>query len=66
MNSLNITLTEGQKVVMQGEGPEVERTVTAIGGFGMASFTSGSALIVRLKDGTTQRMDSHEIEKLAD
>lgn len=64
MNSLNIDLKEGQKVVMQGNGSETHRTVTVTGGFGMLSFTSGRALFVKLKDGTTSRFDSMEIEKL--
>ncbi len=64
-NSLNMDLDKGQRVVMQGEGTEEERTVEAIGGFGMVSFTSGTALFVKFPDGGTGRMDAREIEKLA-
>ena len=66
MNSLNIDLEKGQKVVMGGEGSEEQRTVTVIGGFGQASFTSGTALFVELPDGTPERMSGLEIEKIAD
>lgn len=66
MNSLGLNLEKGQKVVMQGSGPETQRTVTIDGGFGMVSFTSGTALIVRLPDGTTARMDAMEIEKVTE
>jgi len=66
MNSLDINLKEGQKVVMQGEGSEESRTVTVTGGFGMISFTSGSALFVKTASGEALRMDSHEIEKLVE
>jgi len=66
MNSLDINLKEGQKVVMQGHGSEEHRTVTVVGGFGMVSFTSGSALFVKTASGESLRMDGHEIEKLVE
>ena len=64
MNSLQVDIEKGQKVVMQGTGSEAERTVTVFGGFGMQKSTSGSALFVTLPDGSKTRMDSHEIEKV--
>ena len=67
MNSLNLNLEDGQKVVMQGNGSESARTVTVKdGGFGQVSFTSGTALFVEFPDGTTGRMNAMEIEKLAE
>ena len=68
MNSLNIDLEEGQKVVMAGDSgiPEAARTVIIKSGFGMSTFTSGRALFVLLPDGNTARMDSMEIEKLVE
>ena len=66
MNSLNIDLEKGQKVVMQGDCEESKRTVEVIGGFGMVSFTSGTALFVRLPSGETTRMNGQEIEKIAE
>ena len=65
MNSLSVNLKEGQKVVMEGNGPEAARTVTVKSGFGMADFTAGTGLMVKLSDGTVVRMDSMEIERLA-
>ena len=64
MNSLGANLTEGRKVIMQGDGTEESRTVTIKGGFGMVAFTTGTALMVEFPDGTTGRMDAMEIEKL--
>lgn len=66
MNSLNINLEEGQKVVMQGDCDEATRTVTVKGGFGMCSFTSGSALFVETSNGEKIRMDGSEIEKIVE
>ncbi len=66
MNSLGANLTEGRKVVMQGDGPEASRTVTVMGGFGMVAFTTGTALMVELADGTKTRMNGMEIEKVID
>ena len=64
VNSLNLNLQEGQKVVMEGNGPEESRTVTVTGGFGMRAFTTGSALFVELPDGTPAKMNGMEIEML--
>ena len=64
-NSLNVNLKIGQKVVMQGFGSKKERTVIVKGGFGQMAFTTGTGLFVEFPDGTTGRMDSTEIEKLA-
>ena len=66
MNSLKINLEEGQKVVMQGDGnfTEEQRTVTIVGGFGMSSFTTGTALLVEFLDGQSGRMNAMEIERL--
>lgn len=61
MNSLGKNLEEGQKVLMQGDGDEASRTVTVLGGFGMVSFTSGTALLVSNALGERFRMDSMEI-----
>jgi len=68
MNSLKINLKVGQKVVMEGDSAlsEEGRTVTIKDGFGMACFTSGTALFVEFVDGTTGRMDAMEIEKIAE
>jgi hypothetical protein len=66
MNCLNINLEEGQKVVMQGEGSESYRTVTLKGGYGMHTFTAGSALFAELSDGTPVKMDGMEIEKIVE
>ena len=49
MNSIQTNLEVGQKVVMKGNGTESERTVEVLGGFGAKSFTTGTALIVKLK-----------------
>ena len=64
MNSLNINIKEGQKVVMMGDGSEDHRTVTVTGGFGMHTITAGTALFVRFNDGRNGRVDATEIEKL--
>jgi len=64
-NSLGLNLTEGQKVVMQGHGSEESRTVEVCGGFGMVSYTAGSALFVKTLSGDSFRMSGYEIEKLA-
>jgi len=66
MNSLDMDLKVGQKVVMEGNCAEAIRTVTITGGFGMHKITSGSALFVKLSDGSPGRMDAHEIEKLVE
>jgi len=68
MNSLNIDLKAGQKVVMGGMCgmSEATRTVTVKSGFGMFSFTGGTALYVEFLDGTTGRMDATEIEKVVE
>ena len=65
MNGMNLNLQEGQKVVMEGEGPEETRTVTVTGGFGMHAFTAGAALFVKLANGIPAKMSALEIEKLA-
>jgi len=64
MNSLSVNLEKGQKVVMQGDGDEASRTVTVHGGFGMVSFTSGTALMVSSASGERFRMDAMEIERV--
>lgn len=63
-NSLNVNLEEGQKVVMAGHGSTEHRTVTVTGGFGMASFTSGTALFATTASGDDIRLDGMEIESL--
>jgi len=63
MNSLKIDIKEGTKVVMEGPGPESERVVTVVGGFGSYADTMGTALFVNYK-GDAIRFDSMEIEKL--
>ena len=65
-NSLGINLDVGQKIIMQGFGSEQQRTVTANGGFGMTAFTSGTALFVKTASGNDIRVNSMEIERLAD
>ena len=68
MNSLGIELEEGTKVVMAGDAcfSEEQRTVTVKSGFGMHTFTSGTALYVEDSNGNALRMDATEIEKLAE
>ena len=66
MNSLGIDLEKGDKVVMEGTTSENIRTVTVLGGFGMSSFTAGTCLFVKLRNGNETRMDGTEIEKLAE
>ena len=64
MNSLSVNLEKGQKVVMHGDGDEASRTVTVHGGFGMVSFTTGTALMVKNAVGERFRMDAMEIEQV--
>lgn len=65
-NSLNINLT-GKTVVMEGSGPEEDRTVVCEGGFGCLSETRGSALLVRhVKTGQVMRMSGYEVEKVVE
>lgn len=66
MNSLGIDLTKGQKVVMEGNCPEEQRTVTLEGGFGMGAKSRGSTVFVTLPNGLSASMDSMEIERLAE
>ncbi len=66
MNSLNINLEEGQKVVMQGDCDEAKRTVIVKSGFGMSSFTRGTALFVETSNGEYIRVDGSEIEKIVE
>lgn len=63
-NSLNRDFYEGDKVVMQGIGPEKDRTVILRDGFGMKCDTIGCGLSVELPNGERARMDSSEIEKV--
>lgn len=63
MNSLDINIKEGTEVVMMGNCPESQRTVTVTGGFGAQSYTAGTALFVKYK-GESIRLDAMEIEKL--
>lgn len=65
-NSLGANLEEGQKVVMQGHGSVEERTVTVLSGFGMVSFTSGTALFAKTASGVDIRLDGMEIECLVE
>lgn len=60
-NALNVNLVEGQKVEMN-DG----RIVTCKGGFGMMSFTSGTALFVETATGERIRVSSHDVKKLVD
>jgi hypothetical protein len=63
MNSLNINLEEGDKVVLEGDCHESIRTVTVTGGFGMSKNTAGTGLFVELPNGTTGKANSMEIER---
>lgn len=65
MNKLGINIEEGTKVVMEGDCPVEDRTVTVTGGFGTKSFTSGRALFATDRYGNAIRLDSMEIERLA-
>lgn len=72
-NSLNMNLKEGQMVVLKSGilKPEYDtlewRTVELVSehGFGMFSFTSGTAILVKFKDGEVVRMGGYDIERLA-
>jgi hypothetical protein len=66
MNSLNIDLKNGQKVVMEGDCTEDIRTVTLNSGFGMSASLAGSCVFVTLPDGSAARMDANEIEKVVE
>lgn len=65
MNSLDIDLVKGDKVVVQGDVPENIRTVTIIDGYGMSKDSRGTALFVKLINGSTHKISGMEIEKLA-
>ncbi len=60
-NSLNVNLEKGQRIQLT-DG----RIVIAIGGFGMASYTSGTALIVKDQTGKTHRVSGHDIQAVLD
>jgi hypothetical protein len=67
MNNLNRAIEEGEKIVLKKElfVPALRslewRTVTALGGFGMLTGTSGRAIFVRFNDGRTARFDGTDI-----
>lgn len=68
MNSLDRNLKKGEKIVLSSEfynGSEQDRTVVAEDGFGMYTFTSGSAIVVTRPNGSTCRVEGHEIDKEA-
>lgn len=72
-NSLNMDLKEGQKVVIK-EGtlrPEFDtlewQTVELVGNmFGMSSYTTGTAILVKFKDGEIVKMSGYDIERLVE
>ena len=60
-NSLNVNLEKGQKVELQ-DG----RIVTCVGGFGMMSFTSGQALMIKDKCGVAFRASGYDVKRLVE
>lgn len=60
-NSLNANLDEGQ-IVELNDG----RIVVCKGGFGMMSFTSGTALMVEDANGTKERVSGYDIKRLVE
>ncbi len=57
-NSLHVDLKVGQLVVLKNG-----MLVRCRGGFGMASFTMGTALLVEDMQGNTARVDGYDIER---
>lgn len=62
-NSLNTELT-GKKVLMEGDCPEPERTVTVTGGFGASPVTAGTTLFATDINGQSIKLYSMEVEKI--
>ena len=60
-NSLNINLEKGQAIVLNNGD-----VVYCHSGFGMKSFTSGTALIVKDEKGMTRRISSYDIKRLVE
>lgn len=67
MNNLCRNIGKGEKVVLKKEIFKTEyqaldqRTVEVLSGFGMSSFTAGTALFVRFPDGEKSRFDGSDI-----
>jgi hypothetical protein len=66
-NALNREIKAGESVVLKDilkpEFSTLEwRTVKAIAGFGMLSYTVGTALLVEFKDGERTRLDGYDID----
>lgn len=71
MNSLNIEIPEGAKVLVKtvylraGNEAEEARTFVCELGFGMKPFTSGTAIFGKWTDGTGKdRIEGYMIEKI--
>ena len=58
-NSLHVNLEKGQKIELN-DG----RIVEARGGFGMESFTSGQALMVKLPNGETELVSGYDLKRV--
>ena len=69
MNSLKTDLV-GKTVVMQGEGPESQRTIKVspnAAGFGACPYTLGTALFgIHTATGREIRVDAMEVERIVE
>jgi len=67
MNSLNRNIAEGEVVILKAKhykGDENARKFKCKSGFGMASFTAGTAIFGSfVEDGEECRIEGYEIEK---
>lgn len=63
-NKLGVDLT-GKKVVMEGDCPEADRTVTVESGFGARPELRGSTIYARDVQGNLLKMDAYEVERIA-
>jgi len=67
MNSLNRNIEKGEIVILSAKcykGDEESRKFKCESGFGMNSFTSGTAIFgAFVKDGEKCRVEGYEIEK---
>ena len=67
-NSLKRKLNKGERFVMEGVGPEANRTVELLDdtSFGCFPDTIGRSIWVRLPDGREGKMSADEIEKVVE